>query len=78
MNIEEVMKRHGFRFSASCGGQASYTRFVKYKGKRALRAHFPTMTLEIIKDAAHWVHMDAPERFLRRIREWLSVHASNV
>jgi hypothetical protein len=35
MNIEEVMKRHGFRFSASCGGQASYTRFVKYKGKRA-------------------------------------------
>ena len=31
MNIEEVMKEHGFKISASCAGQAWYTKFVKHK-----------------------------------------------
>jgi hypothetical protein len=35
MNVEEVMKNHGFNFSASCGGKASYTKWIKYKGRRA-------------------------------------------
>jgi hypothetical protein len=35
MNIEEVMKDHGFNLSASCAGKASYTKWIKYKGKRA-------------------------------------------
>jgi hypothetical protein len=35
MNVEEVMKNHGFNLSASCAGKASYTKWIKYKGKRA-------------------------------------------
>jgi hypothetical protein len=35
MNIEEVMKDHGFNLSASCAGKASYTKWVKHNGKRA-------------------------------------------
>ena len=35
MNIEEVMKSHGFNLSASCAGKASYTKWIKYQGKRA-------------------------------------------
>ena len=29
------MKEHGFRISASCAGQAWYTKFIKYEGRRA-------------------------------------------
>jgi hypothetical protein len=35
MSVEEVMKTQGFNFSASCAGKASYTKWIKYKGKRA-------------------------------------------
>jgi hypothetical protein len=35
MNLEEVMKTHGFNLSASCAGKASYTKWIKYNGKRA-------------------------------------------
>ena len=35
MNVEEVMKRHGFNLSAGCAGIASYTKWVKYEGRRA-------------------------------------------
>jgi hypothetical protein len=35
MNVEAVMKNHGFNLSASCGGKASYTKWIKYQGKRA-------------------------------------------
>jgi hypothetical protein len=35
MSVEEVMKNHGFNFSASCGGKASYTKWIKYLGRRA-------------------------------------------
>ncbi len=35
MSVEEVMKRYGFRLSASCAGQAWYTKFTDYRGKRA-------------------------------------------
>ena len=35
MSVEDIMKEHGFRISASCAGQAWYTKFVEYKGRRA-------------------------------------------
>ena len=35
MSLEEVMKSHGFNFSASCAGKGSYTKWIKYQGKRA-------------------------------------------
>lgn len=35
MSVEEVMKTYGFNFSASCAGKASYTKWIKYQGKRA-------------------------------------------
>lgn len=35
MSVEEVMKNHGFNLSASCAGKAAYTKWLKYKGKRA-------------------------------------------
>ncbi len=35
MKVEEVMKTHGFNLSASCAGKASYTKWIKYNGKRA-------------------------------------------
>jgi hypothetical protein len=35
MSFEEVMKSHGFNFSASCAGKGSYTKWIKYRGKRA-------------------------------------------
>ncbi len=35
MSLEDLMKRHGFRVSASCAGQGWYTKFIDYKGRRA-------------------------------------------
>jgi hypothetical protein len=35
MSVEEVMKNHGFNLSASCAGKASYTKWMKYQGRRA-------------------------------------------
>jgi len=35
MSLDEIMKDHGFRVSASCAGQAWYTKFINYNGKRA-------------------------------------------
>ena len=35
MSVEEIMTSHGFNLSASCAGQASFTKWIKYNGKRA-------------------------------------------
>lgn len=35
MSLEEIMKQYGFNLSASCAGKASYTKWIKYQGKRA-------------------------------------------
>ena len=35
MSVEDIMEKHGFRLSASCAGKASYTKWVKFNGKRA-------------------------------------------
>jgi hypothetical protein len=60
MNIEEVMKNHGFNLSASCSGKASYTKWIKYNGKRAYITvndasgdSFPTTMEEPVRVTVH-------------------------
>jgi hypothetical protein len=60
MNLEEIMKDHGFNFSASCAGKGSYTKWLKYQGKRAYIAitdasgeSFPTTLEEPVRVAIH-------------------------
>ena len=35
MSVEEKMASYGFNLSASCAGKASFTKWIKYNGKRA-------------------------------------------
>jgi hypothetical protein len=58
--IDEVMKDHGFNLSASCAGKASYTKWVKYNGKRAYITvndasgeSFPTTMEEPVRVTIH-------------------------
>ncbi len=60
MSVEDILKEHGFNFSASCGGKASYTKWVKYNGKRAYVTvndasgdGFPTTLEEPVKITVH-------------------------
>ncbi len=60
MSVEEVMKEHGFNFAASCAGKASFTKWIKYKGKRAYITvndasgeSFPTTLEEPVRVAIH-------------------------
>ena len=60
MNLEEVMKNHGFNFSASCAGKGSYTKWIKHHGKRAYVAvhdasgeGFPASLDEPVRVAIH-------------------------
>ena len=60
MSLEEVMKDHGFNFSASCAGKGSYTKWVKHQGKRAYVAvhdasgeGFPATLDEPVRVAIH-------------------------
>ncbi len=58
--IDEVMKNHGFNLSASCAGKASYTKWVKHKGRRAYITvndasgeSFPTTMEEPVRVTLH-------------------------
>jgi len=60
MTLEEVMKNHGFNFSASCAGKGSYTKWIKHRGKRAYIAvtgadgdSFPTTLNDPVRVAVH-------------------------
>ncbi len=60
MSLEDIMKSHGFNFSASCAGKASYTKWIKYRGKRAYITvndasgeSFPTTMEEPVRVAIH-------------------------
>ena len=60
MSVEEIMKTHGFDFSASCAGKGSYTKWIKYRGKRAYIAvtdasgeGFPATLDEPVRVAIH-------------------------
>ena len=60
MNLEEIMKEHGFNLSASCAGKASYTKWIKHNGKRAYITvndasgdSFPTTLEEPVRVTLH-------------------------
>ncbi len=60
MGIEDVMSEKGFNFSASCAGKGSYTKWIKYKGKRSyITVHdasgegFPATLEEPVRVAIH-------------------------
>jgi hypothetical protein len=60
MSVEEEMKEHGFNLSASCAGKASFTKWIKHKGKRAYITvndasgeSFPNTLTEPVKVAIH-------------------------
>ena len=60
MSVDEVMQDHGFNFSASCAGKGSYTKWIKYNGKRAyIAVHdvsgdgFPSTLDEPVRVAIH-------------------------
>ncbi len=60
MNVEEVMKEHGFNLAASCAGKASYTKWIKHRGKRAYITvndvtgeSFPTTLEEPVRVTIH-------------------------
>ena len=60
MSVEEVMTRHGFNLSASCAGKASFTKWIKYNGKRAYITvndasgeSFPTALDEAVRVTTH-------------------------
>ncbi len=60
MKLEEIMTSHGFNLAASCAGKASYTKWIKYKGKRAYITvndvsgeSFPTTLEEPVRVAIH-------------------------
>ncbi len=60
MSLEEILKSHGFNLAASCAGKAAYTKWIKYKGKRAyITIHdvtgdsFPTTLEEPVRVAIH-------------------------
>ncbi|HKQ32470.1 MAG TPA: alpha/beta hydrolase, partial [Thermodesulfobacteriota bacterium] len=55
------------------GGGSEYK---VWEHEKLFRTHFPAMILEIFEDAGHWVHMDAPDRFVKRLREWVGSHSS--
>jgi len=60
MSVEEVMATHGFNLSASCAGKASFTKWIKYNGKRAYITvndgsgeSFPTTLEEPVRVTTH-------------------------
>jgi hypothetical protein len=60
MSVEEVMTSHGFNLSASCAGKASFTKWIKYNGKRAYVTvndisgdSFPTVLDEPVRVTIH-------------------------
>lgn len=54
------------------GGRSEYR---VWEHEAVYKAHFPAMHLEIIEEAGHWVHADAPEFFVNRVREFIRSHA---
>jgi hypothetical protein len=60
MSVEEIMADHGFNLSASCAGKASFTKWIKYNGKRAYITvndttgdSFPTSLEEPVRVTTH-------------------------
>ncbi len=54
------------------GGESDYLRPEDFEGIRSL---FPNARFRALAGAGHWVHADAPEEFLRIVREFLEEDA---
>ena len=52
------------------GGRSDYIRDEDWSNIQTL---FPVATLQMINEAGHWVHADAPEAFLECLSEFLCV-----
>jgi hypothetical protein len=74
MSVEEIMASHGFNLSASCAGKASFTKWIKYNGKRAYITvnditgeSFPTTLEEPVRVTTHDLRsgdeLEAPVEF---------------
>lgn len=50
------------------GGRSDY---IDAAGEAAIRERFPAARIETIAGAAHWVHVESPERFLELVWEFL-------
>lgn len=50
------------------GGQSQHN--VPAQKSHILK-HFPAATFEVIEEAGHWVHSDAPDDFMRSVRRYL-------
>lgn len=50
------------------GGQSSY---ISDDDQKKIKRLFPAVKIETIPGASHWVHTDAPERFLEVVRKFL-------
>jgi len=50
------------------GGDSDY---IPEEAEPAIHERFPNARVETIPEAAHWVHVDAPEAFLELVREFL-------
>ncbi len=53
------------------GGKSNY---VKAEDEPMIRELFPQSEIKTIPEAAHWVHADQPEEFLRLVSEFLAVN----
>lgn len=81
MSIEELMTGQGFNFSASCAGKGSYTKWIKYRGKRAYIAvtdasgdRFPTTLKEPVRVTIHDLRSGdeiEPAREISSLRSYL-------
>jgi len=50
------------------GGDSDY---IPEEAEPAIHERFPNARVETIPEAAHWVHVDAPEAFLELVRQFL-------
>eukprot|EP01001_Neometanema_parovale_P007562 NODE_3862_length_1152_cov_144.230321_g3675_i0.p1 GENE.NODE_3862_length_1152_cov_144.230321_g3675_i0~~NODE_3862_length_1152_cov_144.230321_g3675_i0.p1 ORF type:complete len:298 (+),score=28.77 NODE_3862_length_1152_cov_144.230321_g3675_i0:72-965(+) len=58
-----------------CGEKSTY---VKAKHYPVIHQYFPKAAVTTIKDAAHWVHVDQPEEFLRVCGEFIEHLDANM
>jgi hypothetical protein len=81
MTVEEMLKEHGFNLSASCAGKASYTKWIKYRGKRAFITvndaggdELPTSLDEPVRVAVHDLKSgnELEARDIRSLRAYLA------
>jgi len=46
--------------------------FITDKQQLSMERYFPNSEMVVIKDSAHWVHADQPQRFVDEVEAWLT------